>query len=142
MRSPLLLVLCLVLFIVGCVPTVKYIPGKNISDLKGTQFHPGENTLPSGRKIVIKDMTKTTFDSGDPPALVLNYSTSVSVDNMTELRGEADEVWSIFRKDVENQNLTTGALRPTNGSRGYGFVFMKRPDDSWYCLDDEKNKPK
>lgn len=138
MRSPLLLVLCLVLFVIGCTPTIKYSPGKNITDLQGSQFQQGENTLPSGRKIVITSVNKMDFNSGEPSALVLNYSTQTSIDDMTELRSEADEVWSLFRKDVENASLTVGALRPVNGPKGYGFVFRKRDDGSWYCTNDEK----
>lgn len=143
MRSPSLLILCLVLFVISCTPTIKYTPGKNITDLQGSQFQQGDNTLPSGRKIVINGATVTTFDNGPvPSALVLNYTTQVPIDNMAELRAEADEVWSLFKKDVDNANQPSAALRPVNGSKGYGFVFMKRPDGTWYSTQDEKTGAK
>lgn len=143
MRIALLSVLSLVLLVLGCTPTIKYTRGKNISDLQGSQFQQGENTLPSGRKIFITGATKTTFNSGPvPSALVLNYQTQVPIDNMADLRAEADEVWSLFKKDVENADQSSGALRPVNGSKGFGFVYMKRPDDTWYCTQDEKTGAK
>ena len=40
--------------------------------------------------------------------------------------------------DVEAENLKVSAFRPVNGSKEYGFVFEKRDDGTWYCLDDEK----
>ena len=122
----------------ACAPDVKYTPGKNISDLQTGGLQQGENTLPAGRKIVVNGASRTTFDSGEPSALVLNYTTSISIDNMTELRAEVDEVWPLFVKDVEAQNLTVAALRPVNGPKGYGFVFRKRDDGTWYCLADER----
>lgn len=122
---------------VSCTPYLKYTPGKNISDLQAGDLHQGENTLPSGRKVVVNSVNKTDFDSGEPSALVLNYTTSASIDNMAELRLEVDEVWSLFVRNVEAANLTVGALRPVNGPKGYGFVFKKRDDGTWYCLGDE-----
>lgn len=77
------------------------------------------------------------FPNG-PSALVLNYTTTVSIDNKKDLRAEVDEIWSLFVKDVEAESLNAAALRPVNGPKGYGFVFEKRDDGTWYCLDDEK----
>ena len=138
MSKLLSIVLVAIALSVACVPTVKYTPGKNISDVQSSDLHQGENTLPSGRKIVVNGVNKMDFNSGEPSALVLNYTTSASIDDMAELRPEADEVWSLFVKDVEAANLTIGALRPVNGPKGYGFVFKKRNDGSWYCLADER----
>lgn len=138
MHRCLSIVLVLTMLAVACAPYVKYTPGKNISDLQSSDLQQGENTLPSGRKIVVNSLNKTDFDNGDPSALVLNYTTSVPIDNLAELRTEVDEVWSLFIKNVEATNLTVGALRPVNGSKGYGFVFKKRDDGTWYCLADEK----
>ncbi len=138
MYKPISIVLLLTLLFVACTPYVKYTPGKNISDLESGDLHEGENTLPSGRKIIVHNANKMDFNSSEPSALVLNYATSVTIDNKTELRAEVDEVWSLFVKNVEAANLVVGALRPVNGQNGYGFVFRKRDDGTWYCLDDEK----
>ena len=138
MNRVLLLSFLFTFVVAACTPTIKYTPGKNISDLQSGDLHEGENTLSSGRKIVVNNVNKMDFNSGEPSALVLNYTTSVSIDNKPELRAEVDEVWSLFIKNVEAANLVVGALRPVNGSNGYGFVFRKRDDGTWYCLDDEK----
>ncbi len=74
----------------------------------------------------------------DPSALVLNYTTSVPIDNMKELRTEVDEVWELFVKDVDAANYTAAALRPVNGPKGYGFLFMKRDDGTWHYTDDKE----
>lgn len=132
------MVFVLTMLAAACTPYVKYTPGKNISDLQTSDLQQGENTLPSGRKIVVNSVNKTDFDNGDPSALVLNYATSASIENMAELRPEVDEVWSLFVNNVEAANLTVGALRPVSGAKGYGFVFKKRDDGTWYCLTDEK----
>ena len=138
MYKPSLLLFLLTLLVASCSPYVKYTPGKNISDLQSGDLQQGENTLPSGRRIIINGVETMTFNSGEPTALVLNYSTEASLDNKAELRTEVDEVWSLFRKNVEDAHLTVGALRPVNGPRGYGFVFRKRDDGTWYCMEDEK----
>jgi hypothetical protein len=70
------------------------------------------------------------FPSG-PSALVLNYTTSIAIDNNKDLQAEVDEIWGLFMKDVEASGLTAAALRPVNGSKGYGFVFSKSADGSW-----------
>ncbi|SRR5258708_38520463 len=138
MYKPLLLIFLFTFLVADCTPYIKYTPGKNISDLQSGDLHEGENKLPSGRKIVVNNVNKMDFQSGEPSALVLNYTTSASIENMPELRSEVDEVWPLFVKNVEAANLTVGALRPVNGPKGYGFVFRKRDDGTWYCLDDEK----
>jgi hypothetical protein len=124
-------------FVTACTPTIKYTPGKNLSDLQSRNVPDGENILPSGRTIFVNNTTKMDFPNG-PSALVLNYSTSASIDDMKALRAEVDEIWPIFVKDVETANLRGAALRPVNGPNGHGFVFLKRDDGTWYCTQDEK----
>ena len=137
MYRSLLVVFLLTMLAANCAPFVKYTPGTNISDLQSRNVRDGENILPSGRKIVVNNVTKMDFADGRS-ALVLNYSTTVSIDNKKDLRSEIDEIWPSFVQDVEAKQLKAAALRPVNGSKGYGFLFEKRDDGSWYCHDDEK----
>jgi hypothetical protein len=130
-------VLLLTSLTLACTPYAKFTPGKNISDLQTGNIHNGENTLPSGRKIIVSNISKVDFPNG-PSALVLSYTTTVAIDDKKDLRAEVDEIWSLFVKDVESENLKAAALRPSNGSKGYGFVFEKREDGVWHNLDDEK----
>jgi len=100
--------------------------------------------LPSGKEIKITGMVKMNFPNSDP-ALVLNYLTDIPIDNKVELRKEIDEVWSVFRVDVEKAKLNAGVIRATHmegsgfvkSGKGYGYVFVKR-DDGWHCTDDDK----
>ena len=101
--------------------------------------------LPSGKEIKITGMGKMDFPNSDP-ALVMNYLTDISIDNKVALRKEVDEIWGVFQKDVENANLKAGVIRATHvegsgfvkSGQGYGFVFVKRDDGKWHCLDDDK----
>lgn len=99
--------------------------------------------LPSGKEIKVTGVAKMDFPNSDP-ALVMNYLTNISIDDNVALRREVDEIWSVFQKDVENANLKAGVIQATHveGSgfvkhgKGYGFVFVKRDDGKWHCLDD------
>ena len=131
----LLLITCLTL---SCTPYVKYTPCNNISDLQSPYLPPGDNTIPSGKKIYVNNVSKMDFDIG-PSALVLSYRTSTSIDQMSELRAEVHEVWSLFVKDVEAAGLNAAALRPEDkDGRGYGFTFEKHSDGTWQLDDDTK----
>ena len=98
--------------------------------------------LPSGKEIKITGMVKMNFPNSDP-ALVLNYLTDIPIENRVELRKEIDEVWSVFRIDVEKAKLNAGVIRVTHmegsgfvkSGKGYGYVFVKR-DDGWHCTED------
>jgi len=100
--------------------------------------------LPSGKEIKITGMVKMDFPNSDP-ALVLNYLTDIPIDNKVELRKEIDEVWSVFRVDVEKAKLNAGVIRATHmegsgfvkSGKGYGYVFV-RGDDGWHCTNDDK----
>ncbi|MDX6614159.1 MAG: hypothetical protein QOD75_3345 [Blastocatellia bacterium] len=101
--------------------------------------------LPSGKEIKVNGIGKMDFPNSDP-ALVMNYLTDISIDDKVALRKEADEIWSGFQKDVENAKLKAGVIRATHvegsgfvkSGKGYGFVFVKRDDEKWHCLDDDK----
>jgi len=101
--------------------------------------------LPSGKEIKVTGMSKMGFSNSNS-ALLLNYQTDISIDDKVALRNEVDEVWSVFQKDVENAGLNAGVIRPTHvegtglakAGKGFGFVFVKRDDGKWHCLEDDK----
>jgi hypothetical protein len=96
-------------------------------------------------QIKITGVGPMRFQNGET-ALVMNYETGISMTNMPALRKEVDGLWARFEKDVESARLTNAIIRAvhTEGgglithSRGYGFVFVKRSDGLWHCLQDEK----
>ena len=103
--------------------------------------------LASGKEIKVTGVGKMGFPGSDA-ALVMDYLTDISIDDKAALRKEVDEIWDVFQKDVENAHLKAGVIRATHveGSgfvkkgTGYGFVFVKRADEKWHCLDDDKKK--
>jgi len=102
-------------------------------------------TLPSGKQVKITSIGPIHFSSGTD-AMILNCETDISIDDMVDLRKEVDEIWGIFQKNVEAASMTNGVIRVTHPegsglithSKGYGFVFEKRADGQWHCLQDEK----
>lgn len=102
--------------------------------------------LPSGKEIKITSTGKMNFASGGA-ALVMSYLTDVAIDDKVPLRQEVDEIWSVFQHDVEKADLKSGVIRATHlegggfikNGKGYGFVFVKREDGKWHCLDDDRN---
>ena len=103
--------------------------------------------LPSGKKIKIQGMGIIHFTKDDP-GLMLKYLTDIPIDNMDALRAEANEIWPIFKVDVEKANLTIGILSAQGpaekvfGSiittnRSYKFVWKQRQDGSWESVSKE-----
>ena len=81
-------------------------------------------------------------------ALVMNYETEIPIEDKERLRKEVDEIWSVFRKDVEKAEVKAGAIRATHyeggglirNGKGYGFVYVKGDDGKWRLLDDKKGQ--
>jgi len=104
-------------------------------------------TLPSGKQIKITGIGPMHFPDGTD-AMILNCETDISIDDKPVLRKEVDEIWSLFRKKVEGAGLPNGVIRITHTegsglvthSQGFGFVFEKRADGQWHCLQDEKKE--
>ena len=110
----------------------------------------GRNSkLPSGRTVRIMGIVPMHFSSG-PPALMLQYQTDLKIADKTELRKEVDDIWTVFRLDAEKGNFSSAIISANEGSSGgfvkhsnsYNFVFEKRTDGTWKCLDDAKSESK
>ena len=64
------------------------------------------------------------------------------------LRKEADEVFSILKIDAAKGKFTSAIVsaneKPSGlifkTSKGYNFVYEKRADGLWHCLDDDKRQ--
>src|SRR5215831_11220822 len=133
MKTKLSMALVLLLFCLGCGQAQNYKLFK----------------LPSGKEIKVTGVGKMDFQNSDP-ALVMNYLTDISIDDKEALRKEVDEIWSLFQQDVENAKLKAGVIRATHvegsglvkSGKGYGFVFVKRDDGKWHCLDDDDKETK
>ena len=102
--------------------------------------------LPSGREIKITGMNGMNFENGET-GLVLNYQTDIPIENRDELKKEVEEVWTIFKVDVEKANVTSGIIRATHitddgmfvkNGKGYGFVYQRNAKGQWALMDDKK----
>lgn len=101
--------------------------------------------LPSGKQIKVTGVGKMDFPNNGS-ALVMNYETDIPIEDKLALRKEVDEIWSVFQKDVEAAQLKAGVIRATHvegsgfvkSGKGYGFVFARRDDGRWHCLEDDK----
>jgi hypothetical protein len=103
-------------------------------------------TLPSGSIIKIQQIWKL-YVPQEPPALMLDYQTSLKTADNIALRNEADEVWSVFFKDkVEEGHFTTAVVtahEPFKGRSllrplGYRFTYTKQADGGWSCSERQK----
>jgi len=101
-------------------------------------------TLPSGRTVRVLGVGRMNFTAGDP-ALMLKYETDLRIQDKTALRTEVDDIWSVFRNDVEKGKFKAAIISANEvpqgliakKSAGYNFVDQKRPDGRWHCLDDK-----
>lgn len=70
---------------------------------------------------------------------MLKYQTDLPIADVPALERESDDIWEIFRVDVENARLTNAIIsassRPSGGlvttGRSYNFVYVKGPDGAW-----------
>ena len=113
--------------------------------LVGCTAHPNYKTfnLPSGKAIRLIGMGQINFRQG-APALILQYQTDLKVADKAALRGEADEIWPVFKMDVERANLKSAIISANEIPQGfiikrgnsYNFVYEKDTTGVWHCLDD------
>jgi hypothetical protein len=71
--------------------------------------------------------------------LNLDYESKINIDDLVALRMEVEEIWPIFKKDVERTDLALASINsnePRIGfivrkNRSYQFVWEKVPDGIW-----------
>jgi hypothetical protein len=109
---------------------------------------PGEQSsikLKSGKEVKVLKVGPVYGAGMKKLAVELQYETELKVSDHAALRKEADEVWEVFRPDVERASEKTAIVsavekRPpgiVTRSEGYNFVLEKRADGTWHCLDDK-----
>jgi len=102
-------------------------------------------TLASGQEVRVVGIVPIHFSQGDP-ALMLKYETDLTVSDLVAMRKEVDQIWALFREDVERGNYH-GAIVSANevprglifkSSKSYNFVYERRVDGTWHCVNDDK----
>lgn len=79
---------------------------------------------------------------------MLKYETDLKASDKDALRKEVDEIFTVFKADAENGQFRSAVVsaneKPTGfivkKSNAYNFVYEKRTDGQWHCLEDDKGK--
>lgn len=77
----------------------------------------------------------------DSPALMLKYQTDVSIDDVDSLRKEVEEIWPMFRVNLEESEFSNAIIAATSPpettrlifstSRSHNFVSSKKENGTW-----------
>ncbi len=105
------LVVPIILLISSCSPSPQYKVQK----------------LPSGKEIKILSMGKMHF-AKDLPALTLKYQTDISIENVDLLRQEVEEIWPVFRANVERSGLSKAIVMATSPPKKSRIISQKKGD--------------
>jgi len=98
-------------------------------------------SLPSGKQIRVMAVERIYFSKG-APALMLKYQTDLTISDKALLRSEVDEIWPVFKKNVEHENLSSAIIIANEVPHGtliksvhsYNFVYEKTAEGTWRCL--------
>lgn len=79
---------------------------------------------------------------------MVKYETDLKISDTDALLKEVDEIFEVLKVDAENGQfrsaIVSASEKPTGlilkNSKGYNFVYEKRADGQWHCLDDDKRK--
>jgi hypothetical protein len=102
-------------------------------------------TMPSGHAIRILNVAPLHYTSGAPSSLMFRYQTDLKTSDKAALRKETDEIWTLLRIDAEKGSFKSAIISANEVPEGvilkkskmYNFVYEKRADKVWHCLDDE-----
>lgn len=96
--------------------------------------------LHSGREISVIQKKAWNFVDGSPPALQLQYETTLSPTDSLGLKQEAREIWAVFAPEVEERGYSAAILTATwiTGRtavsirfRTLGFVLVRDNAGKW-----------
>jgi hypothetical protein len=107
-----------------------------------------EVALPSGKKVKAIAVGQINFQN-DSPALMLKYQTDLKISDATELRKEVEEIWTMFKADVEQVKLTNAIISANEVPHGlavktanvFNFVYKKSADGRWALVGDPDKSP-
>jgi hypothetical protein len=101
-----------------------------------------EVALPSGKRVKVIAVGRVNF-ANDSPALMLKYETNLKISDVPALRDEVNEIWSMFKGDVEKADLANAIISANEvpqgfivkNANGYNFVFRKQ-NGRWRLMSD------
>jgi len=116
-----------------CVLSLAFAGGQQLKDA------PTVLQLASGKTVKVLSIVKTTLHGSDEEALVLQYTTDISISDTGKLYREVEEVWTAFRPLVEKEKLHAAVVtanEPASGlfsfSKGAGWAWKQRANGTWH----------
>ncbi len=94
--------------------------------------------LPSGERVTVLSIEKTRLHQSNEIALVLTYQTSKDFVDIMSVAYEVEQVWLVFKKDVEKARVgaavvvASEAPRLNGLTRSAGWVWKRGADGSWH----------
>lgn len=96
--------------------------------------------LTTGKQI--KLISVTAADGGK--ASTLRYLTDRNISNKRDLAAEVDDIWDMFKPEVEKQGLTAAVISanaqpagPDKYNQQFDFVLIRDAGGRWMCLNDQ-----
>jgi len=95
--------------------------------------------LPSGKEIKILSIGQMYF-TNDDPALMLKYQTDIDIDSINLLRKEIEEIWPVFRINVDNAGLSKAIINASQvpkmkmffyTNKSQNFLFTRKQNGTW-----------
>jgi len=95
--------------------------------------------LPSGKQVTIIGVNKLYYSAASDWALVVNYESSVPVDQSDVLRREVDDVWAVFKNKVERAQVKYAIVSPNapassdavTSRRSVSYIFTRDASGHW-----------
>lgn len=94
--------------------------------------------LTSGKEVKVFGIGKIHF-TNDDPALMLKYYTDINLDDKDSLIKEVDEIWPVFKINVESSKLNAAIISANDlpkgviisKNRSYNFIFQRNTNGEW-----------
>jgi tetratricopeptide (TPR) repeat protein len=101
--------------------------------------------LPSGKQIKLLGVGTVLSSSDKKKSLMLQYETDKNMNDKQGLAQEADDIWDLFKIDIEQSGLNSAIISvnseptgwPVKFNRTYNFVLEKDTHGEWHCTNDK-----
>ena len=98
--------------------------------------------LPSGKLMRVLSVSRLNI-AHQGTALVLTYQTDLNLSDLSALRKEIDEIWPVFKGDVEKARSTTAIISAKEvpqgvvlNSAGAHYFMFRKSDGEWRLVSD------
>jgi tetratricopeptide (TPR) repeat protein len=98
--------------------------------------------LQTGKQI--KLIGVSAGEGGQGRSSTLRYQTDRNISNKKDLAAEVDDIWDMFKPEVEKQGLTAAVISanaqptgPDKFNQQFDFVLVRDPSGKWICLNDQ-----